>query len=57
LYSFNNPGNNDICPFCKAEGVDGKTDEEGVEELLERAEVNDAHSIYVLGRFYQNGKG
>jgi hypothetical protein len=43
------------CPFCKAERMN-KTDEEEIEQLMKRAEVNDASSIYLLGNFYHHGQ-
>jgi TPR repeat protein len=33
----------------------GKTDEEEVEEMMKRVEVNDEESIYVLGTYYYHG--
>jgi TPR repeat protein len=33
-----------------------KTDEESVEEMMKRVEVNDANSIYVLGTDYYHGQ-
>ena len=39
------------CPFCKTMRM-GKTDDEKIEELLKRVEVNDAGAIYVLGSYY-----
>ena len=43
------------CPFCKADTF-GKTNEEEIEEIMTRVEVNDAYSIYVLGSHYYHGK-
>jgi TPR repeat protein len=43
------------CPFFKAERMN-KTDEEEIEQLMKRAEVNDASSIYLLGNFYHHGQ-
>ena len=42
------------CAFCK--GVNDKTDEESVEELMKRVEVNDAGAIYFLGNSYRHGQ-
>jgi len=39
------------CPFCKTMRM-GKTDDEKIEELLKRVEVNDAGAIYVLDSYY-----
>ena len=53
IYSFNESGNIDKCPFCNAE-VD-KTDEERVDELMIRVEANDAGAMYILGNHYYHG--
>ena len=53
IYSFNNSGNDDKCPFCNSEG--GKTEEEKVEQITKRAAANDAASIYMLANHYQHG--
>jgi TPR repeat protein len=42
------------CPFCKSMRM-GKTDDEKIEELLKRVEVNDAGAIYLLGNNYYHG--
>ena len=55
IYSFCSAGNHDKCPFCKAERM-SKTDEEEIEELMKRVEVNDAGAIYVLGSYYTHGQ-
>ena len=47
--------NDEHCPYCKAERK-GKTDEDKVEELLKRVEVNDTGSMYVLGTYYFHGE-
>ena len=52
--SFRKSGNNWTCAFCKADRVN-KTDEERVEELMKRVEVNDAGAMYVLGSNYYHG--
>ena len=54
MHSFVESGNEETCPFCKSE-ID-KTDEERVEEVMKRVEVNDAGAIYVLGNDYYYGK-
>jgi TPR repeat protein len=53
-YSFWESGNSDKCPFCNADRC--KTDEEHVEDIRRRVEVNDANSVYVLGNYYYHGK-
>jgi TPR repeat protein len=53
--SFRKSGNNEKCPFCNADGS-GKTSEERVKEMMKRVDMNDAHSIYVLGSYYYNGR-
>ena len=55
VHSFSNSGNIMNCPFCKADTF-GKTNEEEIEEIMTRVEVNDAYSIYVLGSHYYHGK-
>jgi hypothetical protein len=54
-YSFDVSGNDETCPFCKAEII-GKTDEERIEELKKRVDVNDAGAIYLLGSYYHHGQ-
>ena len=41
VYSFIRSGNNEKCPYCKAERIN-KTDEGKIEELMKRVEANDA---------------
>jgi hypothetical protein len=55
IYSFHKSGNMGKCPFCNSD-LRGKTDEEEVEELKKRVEVNDAGAINVLGTFYYKGE-
>jgi TPR repeat protein len=55
IHSFGTSGNVGKCPFCKAERM-GKTDEERVEELMKRVEVNDAGAICQLGSYYSHGR-
>ena len=54
IYSFIQSGNNEKCPYCKAERIN-KTDEERIEELMKRVDVNDANAIYLLGSYYSHG--
>jgi TPR repeat protein len=54
IYSFSQSGNDDKCPFCKAERLN-KTDEEEVEEIMKRVEVNDAGAISALADCYYHG--
>ena len=42
------------CPFCKAERL-YKTDEETVEGLMKRIEVNDADAMFELATYYKFG--
>ena len=53
IYSFGKSGNDDYCPFCKAEisAVDEK-----VEELTKRVEANDAGATCLLGSYYSHGQ-
>jgi TPR repeat protein len=53
--SFRKSGNNDKCPFCNADTM-GKTDEERVEDMMKRVEVNDSGAIYALGCYYSHGQ-
>jgi tetratricopeptide (TPR) repeat protein len=55
--SFCESGNiwDGTCPFCKAEII-SKTDEEKIEELMNRVEANDAGATCQLGNFYYNGQ-
>jgi TPR repeat protein len=55
LYSFQCSGNENKCPFCNSDRG-GKTDEDGVEDSMMRAEANDAASIYLLANSYHNGE-
>ena len=55
IYSIVMSGNNDKCPFCKAE-KGSKTNEEEVELILNRVAVNnDAGAIFVQGNSYHKG--
>jgi len=55
MHSFRMSGNEETCPFCKTDRI-GKTNEERVEEIMRRVEVNDAGAIYVLGNHYYHGR-
>ena len=55
MHSFQKSGNAENCPYCKADRVN-KTDEEAVEEMMRRVEVNDAGSIMFLGSYYHHGQ-
>ena len=54
-YSFHKSGNDEKCPFCKAD-LRGKTDLYRVEELMKRVEANDASAIYLMGGHYYRGQ-
>ena len=54
VFSFHKSGNIGICAFCK--GVNDKTDEERVDELMKRVEANDAGAIYLLGNNCYQGQ-
>jgi TPR repeat protein len=47
-------GNIEKCPFCNSNRA-GKTDEEDIEELMKRAEANDAASNFFLANHYYFG--
>jgi tetratricopeptide (TPR) repeat protein len=55
IHSFSKSGNDEKCPFCKAERMD-KTDEEKVEEMMKRAAVNDAGAMSALADCYYLGE-
>jgi hypothetical protein len=55
IYSFVESGNEETCPFCKAE-IMSKTNKERVEEMMKRMEANDAGAIYLLGSYNYHGK-
>ena len=44
----------DVLGTCKSDGI-GKTDEEIAEELMKRAEANDAGAMYALANLYDHG--
>jgi hypothetical protein len=50
-HSFRESGNIGKCPFCSSDRTD-KTEEENNEDLMKRAEANDAASIFLLGYEY-----
>jgi TPR repeat protein len=54
IQSFCKAGN-DKCPFCNADRA-SKTEKECAEEIMKRVNANDAASIDLLGRHYQNGE-
>jgi tetratricopeptide (TPR) repeat protein len=54
LYSFCKSGNASKCPFCNSDRGN-KTREEQNEDLMKRAEANDAASICLLADSYHNG--
>ena len=47
--------NDEYCPYCKAERK-GKTEDERVNELMKRVDVNDTGAMYVLGTYYFHGQ-
>jgi TPR repeat protein len=53
-YSSWKSGNGEKCPFCSSNR--NKTDEEKVEEIMNRVEANDPASIYILGDHYYHGQ-
>jgi TPR repeat protein len=55
VYSFSKSDNGEKCPFCNAERM-SKTDEDRVEEMMKRVEVNDAGAMTVMGSYYYHGK-
>ena len=44
-----------MCPFCNSDR--DKTEEEHVEDLMKRAETNDAGAMNVLTVYYHHGRG
>jgi tetratricopeptide (TPR) repeat protein len=54
VYSFCKSGNDGKCPFCNSDRS-SKTREESNEEIMKRAEANDAASIYLLANDYYQG--
>ena len=54
IYSFNESGNIDKCPFCNAKT--SEIIEEAIEEFIKRVEVNDAGAMYVLGSYHSHGQ-
>ena len=54
IYSFNNSGNDDKCPFCNSDRG-SKTLEEMVEEMMKRVGANDAASMKMLADSYYQG--
>jgi TPR repeat protein len=56
IHSFCESGNNEKCAFCNTDRSN-KTEEESNEEIMKRAEANDAASICMLAAHYQRGLG
>jgi tetratricopeptide (TPR) repeat protein len=54
VHSFNTSGNIDKCPFCNSDR--DKKDEEIIQELMKRVEVNDAGAMCNLAIYYNNGQ-
>lgn len=48
-------GNDEKCPFSNVERMD-KTDDEEVEGMMKRIEVNDDHAMFVLDTFMTREK-
>jgi hypothetical protein len=55
MFSFGQSGNTSKCPFCNS-GRAGKTEEEKIEDMMKRAEANDAASIYLMAGNYHHGR-
>jgi hypothetical protein len=55
VYSFGKTGNDGKCPFCNTDQY--KTDEECIQELMKRVEVNDAGATEILGTSHYRGRG
>jgi TPR repeat protein len=49
-------GNDKKCLFCKADFLDRTTDEEKVEDMMKRVEVNDAGAMCALALYYYRGQ-
>jgi TPR repeat protein len=56
LDSFSKSGNIGTCPFCNAERIGKTEDEENIQEMMKRVEVNDAGAMYELGNNYYHGQ-
>jgi len=54
VHSFHGSGDNVKCPFCNSD-QGSKNDEEQVEQIMKRVEVNDAGAIYMLAHNYYLG--
>jgi TPR repeat protein len=55
VYSFfRKSGNDDKCPFCNTDQY--KTEEECIQELMKRVEVNDAGAMSALSSHYYHGR-
>jgi tetratricopeptide (TPR) repeat protein len=55
VYSFDQSGNGDKCPFCNSDRC-SKTEEERVQEMMRRVEANDPASICMLATHYHLGR-
>jgi TPR repeat protein len=55
VVSFCESGNIGKCPFCNSD-QGSKTDEEKIEQLMKRVDVNDAGANYVLCTYYYHGQ-
>ena len=56
VHSFRKSGNDAKCPFCNSDRV-SKTEEDILEEMMIRAEANDAASICKLADSFYHGSG
>jgi TPR repeat protein len=54
IYSFCKSGNIGKCPFCNSM-IGGITNDESVEDLKKRVDVNNAGAIFMLGNLYEEG--
>jgi TPR repeat protein len=54
MHSFCQSGNSRKCPFCNSDRFI-KTNEQQIDEVRRRIEVNDTASIYMLANSYDNG--
>ena len=55
MHSFCKSGNYEKCPFCNSDSK-GKADDEKVEELMKRVNVNDTSAMCNLANYYNNGQ-
>ena len=54
VYSFDQSGHKDRCPFCNAD-CGGKSEEERVQEMMKRVEANDAGAMFAMGNSFYHG--